>query len=121
MDTSTNVSRDGDWRLLSSLGVSGEPGAGADAVAQVAALGRSLGLSPSTLAQIRLALSQAIHNALPHDRLRSSLIVVRVFVRYDEGESAWGFFVVHKRNANVDPTANSSARQDVIELFLYQE
>ncbi|MFW5942903.1 MAG: hypothetical protein ACOCXI_13970 [Chloroflexota bacterium] len=112
MDASTNVSRDGDWRLLSSLNVSGEPAD--DAVARVAALGRGLGLSPSTLAQLHLALSQAIHNALLRSRLRSSLIV-RVLVRRDEGKSAWGFFLVHKRNAG------SSAGQEVIELYLYQE
>lgn len=110
MDASTNVSRDGDWRLLSSLNVSGEP----DAVAHVAALGLDLGLSPSTLAQLHLALSQAIHNALPRSRLRSSLIV-RVLVRRDEGKSAWGFFLVHKRHTG------SGAGQDVIELYLYQE
>lgn len=112
MDASTNVSREGDWRLLSSLIVSGEPDA--DAVAHIVALGRDLGLSPSTLAQLHLALSQAIHNALPRSRLRSSLIV-RVLVRRDEGKSAWGFFLVHKRNTG------SGAGQDVIELYLYQE
>lgn len=138
MISDTGVNRfaesDAAWRMLSTIMVVEGADSRRRIIEQIAVSAQELDLPVNVLAQLRLAMLEAIEN-IPDRGSAPSLLIVRLFVRgmttpdvarlaatsavHKKSSEGWGFFLVQKC-ADVDAQA-AGAGVDVIELYLYQE